>query len=357
MEQPLYKQIMNEIKKQIDIEQIKIGDKLPTELELAKNHQVSRITAKRVLTELENEGLIVRKRGAGSFLIDPLQMKETGPAAKNILLLVPFFEDENFTDYANSIAKGIEGSGYSFFIQQVESFQEVTLAEFQKQYAGVIYYPSSSTHLLPFFYELYLDGFPVMFIDKKLEGIDYPVVMADNVQGSYTATKYLLENGYRDILFVASGLTSNKVRDRYFGYIKAMHEAEISNTHFFEYHESDNEEEKFELLERMAQYIYSRDISAILAENDLLAVMLIQKLKSFELFVPNDVSVLGFDDIIAAQLLSPSVTTVVSPLAQIGRKAAELLLQQISTGEIVEGDYFLPVDLVVRDSTKELVEN
>lgn len=357
MEQPLYKKIMNEIKKQIDANEIKIGDKLPTELELAKNYQVSRITAKRVLTELEGEGLIIRKRGAGSFLIDPSQNKESHSVANNILLLVPFFEDENFTDYANSIAKGMEESGYSFFIQQVESFQEVTLAEFQKQYAGVIYYPSSSTHLLPFFYELYLDGFPVVFIDKKLEGINYPVVMADNVQGSYTATKYLLENGHREILFVASSLTSNKVRDRYFGYIKAMHEAEISGTHFFEYCESDNEEEKFELLEQMAQYIYSNDISAIIAENDLLAVMLIQKLKSFELFVPNDVSVLGFDDIIAAQLLSPSVTTVVSPLAQIGQKAAELLLQQISTGDMITGDYFLPVDLIIRDSTKELMEN
>ncbi len=92
---PLYKQILDDLVEDIINGTYKENDQLPTELELSEKYNVSRITSKRALTELETIGLISRTRGKGSFVKKREADKVAKEPSKNILLIFPFLSEEN----------------------------------------------------------------------------------------------------------------------------------------------------------------------------------------------------------------------------------------------------------------------
>ena len=356
--EPLYIQILNQLKTQINNHQIKVGDKLPTEQELSKEYNVSRITAKRVLTELENEGFIIRKRGLGSFLIqtsdDIENTKNNSAKQKNLLFLVPFFDEDGFGDYASGIAQVAESAGFIFLVQQIESIREVSANELQKKYEGIIFCPPNHTNLIELFYELYLDNFPVVFLEKILDGIPYSTVTANNFKGSYEATRHLIQQKHQNILFISNEFYSSTSRDRHLGYIKAMHDHSLERQQLFQWQEPLSDSSDSPLLDELVHYIFTHDITAIIAENDWLAILLMQQLRSFELHIPDDLSIIGFDNIPAAHLLSPALTTVALPLIDMGTTAAHLLLEKIENPKSPSQHRTLPTNLIVRESVEHM---
>ena len=101
MTELLYKKIYHFIKEQIESGRLRIGDRLPTEKELSEQFSVSRITSKRALVELEQEGLITRTRGKGSFVAD--KKPSISEKNKDLLLILPFASDYELGDYAKGI--------------------------------------------------------------------------------------------------------------------------------------------------------------------------------------------------------------------------------------------------------------
>src|SRR3712207_9240410 len=101
MTELLYKKIYHFIKQQIDSGQLQAGDRLPTEKALSEQFSVSRITSKRALVELEQEGLITRSRGKGSFVTEGPAI--SAKASRDILLILPFASDYELGAYAKGI--------------------------------------------------------------------------------------------------------------------------------------------------------------------------------------------------------------------------------------------------------------
>ena len=101
--QPLYQKIYQDLKLKIMNQTYQEGDQLPTELELADMYQVSRITSKRALVELENDGFIYRLRGKGSFVSTQEEKPVFSGNQTDVLFMLPFAEDPGFGNYAQGI--------------------------------------------------------------------------------------------------------------------------------------------------------------------------------------------------------------------------------------------------------------
>ena len=219
----------------------------------------------------------------------------------------------------------------------------------QNQYDGLIFYPLTNTHFMDIIYELFLDDFPVVFLDKYVDGLAYPSVTADNLEGSCKATDYLIQNGHKNILFLYHHLSANTVQDRYLGYIKSLHYHQIKKKFLFKRIEEDADN-----LKELVQLLKEKHITAIIAENDILAIQTIQKLRSLQIEVPKDLSIIGFDNISASQLLSPSLTTIAQPFSKMGELAAELIIKQIEKQKTIHEQLSLPVEFIIRESTQKI---
>lgn len=372
-ELPLYQQIVQALRKQIASGELKSGDQVPTEAELSQQFGVSRITSKRALSELENEGLIYRIRGKGSFVSERelrAASDSTGPGAgagsggigNEVLLMLPFSHNPGLGDYGQGIQERLDASGHTLHIQASSPASQRRLLEHALlgTHQGLIFYPVSNADL-DLLYQYALRRYPVVLLDKQLEGLPFPAVVSDNLGGAYEATAHLIARGHRRIAFLSTNEPASfyTERERYWGYLKAMHEHAVPSLEaieLFRLHEADPvaEGEEALLFVRAIRLLQEQGITAIVATNDLTAIECIRAAQSIGLSVPDDLSVIGFDDIQLAEYIAPGLTTMAQDFDRIGYLAAEMLLRQIRNPHLIQPAAVVPVKLVERGSVRTL---
>jgi LacI family transcriptional regulator len=189
----------------------------------------------------------------------------------------------------------------------------------------------------------------VRFEARPQEVGDYPLdsLYVDNVAAARTATTYLIERGHSRIGMIAGALGPRAMR--VLGYRQALgahkipvDDALIRETGFTEQGGYDGMKELLRL---------STVPSAVFAANDLMALGALVAIREAGLHVPGDIAIVGFDDIPVARLVNPPLTTVAQFAEQIGRRAAEMVLERL-TGEMAEGGRCeeMPHQLIVRES-------
>ncbi|QZT26753.1 GntR family transcriptional regulator [Streptococcus dysgalactiae] len=345
MTELLYKKIYHFIKEQIESGRLQIGDRLPTEKELSEQFSVSRITSKRALVELEQEGLITRSRGKGSFVAEN---QVTSPGAnKDLLLILPFASDYELGDYAKGIMTSIAETGYRLMVQLASTVRLDTLSD----YAGIIYYPEDVNHSIDFLFYCDRHHIPLVLLDKPLDLFQFPAVVADNKGGAYQLTQHLIDQGCDQIWFVATesfGEVSS-VRDRYLGYLAAMAETSLPSSYF----PKEKAETSDAYLNRLVTVLSEMTDSktGLVVENDWLAIQLIQKSIQAGLSIPDQVAIVGFDNSQASRLLHPKLSTAAQDFYQMGQEAARLLLQKIESPQKAVTSCQLPVQLFIRESS------
>lgn len=345
MTELLYKKIYHFIKEQIESGRLRIGDRLPTEKELSEQFSVSRITSKRALVELEQEGLITRSRGKGSFVAEK---QVTSPEAnKDLLLILPFASDYELGDYAKGIMTSIAETGYRLMVQLASTVRLDTLSD----YAGIIYYPEDVNHSIDFLFYCDHHHIPLVLLDKSLDLFQFPAVVADNKGGAYQLTQHLMDQGCDQIWFVATesfGEVSS-VRDRYLGYLAAMAETSLPSSYF----PKEKAETSDAYLNRLVTVLSEMTVpkTGLVVENDWLAIQLIQNIIQAGLSIPDQVAIVGFDNSQASRLLHPKLSTAAQDFYQMGQEAARLLLQKIESPQKAVNSCQLPVQLFIRESS------
>ena len=349
---PLYKKIIDDLVKDIKNGVYKENDQLPTELELSEKYQVSRITSKRALTELEALGMISRTRGKGSFVKKQELSKPVKQYPKNILLIYPFLSGENtgLGEYTQGILEEIQTKDFQLLVQTEQFLNDTPIEELIANYAGVIYYPQLHLVNLDVLYQLHLNDIPIVILDKFFHGLPFSTVSADNLAGGELATAHLIEEGHEKIAFgsLFGEIDISSVRDRYLGYLNALHSGELTNSYHFMQKEHQTKEA---YLEETIQKISDEGISAIILENDVLAIQLINHLNQNKIEIPQKIAVVGFDNIQASTLIQPSLTTIEQDFVEIGRKACQLVLQQLENGETLSEHQTSAVKLIIRNSS------
>lgn len=344
MSLPLYQQISDDLKQKIVTKIFKSGDQLPTEKELSEAYSVSRITAKRALTELEQLGLVSRTRGKGTF-VQELNKNHT-KLLKRVLFIIPF-EGMSFGDFTQGLVPALKVENTTVFITYASYLKENTADDIKENFDGLIYYPMYTEDYLDILLELSLQNFPVVLLDKQIYDLGFPCVSSDNFNGGEQAAQALLNLGHKRIAFVASNDTHHPqtTRNRYLGYVKVLKEQGIK------FHTTLDDSLYTE--SSVLELIHNEKVTGLICENDLVALQTMKTLQDSHFSVPNDISIIGFDDIQAASLSNPPLTTIAQDFIGMGRIAGELLLDCIKSGQNPK-DVKVPINLIKRKTTEEL---
>ncbi len=189
---------------------------------------------------------------------------------------------------------------------------------------------------------------PVIMIGGDQSGLARAVIKVDNFGGAKAAIRYLLESGHRDIVHLSGPLAYRDTRARLSGIDAAITKAGLakSTVHVVhgEFLEQFGYDETLNLLDS------GRQISAIFAGDDDIAAGVILALKERGLRIPQDISVMGFDDNFHARHLTPGLTTIRQPTQRIGQLAVESLVSVLNGNILPEKTITIPTELVVRDS-------
>ena len=173
-------------------------------------------------------------------------------------------------------------------------------------------------------------------------------VISDGYYGMYTMVDYLLQMGHRDIVFVGSVNATSSITDRYYGYCRAMREAGVTVTEDHILPDRDAEGKVTVSLERL-----SKLPTAFACNCDVTAYVLLNALKENGIRVPEDVSVVGFDDYILADLAVPSLTTYAIDVDHMAKVSAQQLIRRIQKPEAEVRRIVVSGKLVIRESVQK----
>lgn len=344
MKQPLYKVIYVELEKAIQSGEYPPGSQLPTEKELSENYQVSRITSKRALTELEQAGYIFRVRGKGSF-VNETPVKPSRKADR-ILFLLPFMNDLSLGDFTEGLYPVLQENQSEILMATLEYLNLKNAEEIIEEFDGLIYYTEDPENHLDLLAELAFKDFPIILLDKKIYDLAFPAVISDNIGGGWTATNFLVQQGHERIAYLfGEEMHPQSARQRYLGYIQAVKEAQLT------FHTS--LDDKRATNASLTDYVEEHQVTALVCENDLTAITAMNGLREAGFSIPDDISIIGFDDIQAASLVDPPLTTIAQNFKLLGETAVSRLIEWIGSKK-TPADAKIPVQLIERQSTKEL---
>lgn len=208
--------------------------------------------------------------------------------------------------------------------------------------------------VVPLVITSYLDAlreqnFPYVLIDQTDTTENSNVVDASNWQGAYDATRYLIELGHTRIAFITGATAVRSAVDRFQGYKAALADSEIPFTEAFIVEGDYQQRTSYENVKELLKRAYPLP-TAIFASNDLSAFGAMDAVRDFGFRIPEDISIIGFDDILQASLVYPKLTSVRQPLEEMGRVAVRLLLEQIADPSKSPQRVTLPTELIIRDS-------
>ncbi len=195
--------------------------------------------------------------------------------------------------------------------------------------------------------------FPTVICSSLIDEIDetgIAGVTIDNYAATYTATKYLLSMGHRKLAYIGSHSSSAYSRQRMAGFRAAMEEfaLPVRADWTFQLFSTD-----YFLAEEAIKGLFQNEElpEAVLCCADVFGMAVINVATQLGLRIPQDLSVIGFDDIDIASMITPALTTVAQPVDKLASQACELLLEEINSSTARNRRVILPTDLVIRNST------
>jgi len=343
--------------------------KRPTIRDVAQEAHVSIATVSRALGNAAypmNEALRERVRSAALELgyhpnVAAQLLRRDG--SRDVGLIIPNISNPFYLQALCGINAVVSERDYMFVLCNTERDaareQEYLCQLYQRRSLGAII---SSVDTSPETINQYVEkGMKIVLLDQQIRGAKCPVISFDSRGSGALAVNYLLKLGHRQIAFATTPLSRWTRQEIYIGYQQALASAGIAPDEdclFVADPPNDSYGNDIELTAGVmvaTQFIKSRcDATAILCINDMVAFGAIQTLLLNGIRVPEDVSVIGFDDIPFASVYSPALTTVRYPSEQTGRLAAMMLMDSISNNKGLDTlEMQLTPQLIVRQSTQE----
>ncbi|GAW29434.1 LacI family DNA-binding transcriptional regulator [Carboxydocella sp. ULO1] len=196
---------------------------------------------------------------------------------------------------------------------------------------------------------------PMVVTSNCTEREDVPCVVIDDVRAAYDATSYLISLGHKRIGMISGPLDDSAGRDRFLGYQQAMLEHKLNIDFNLLKQGNFKVESGKKAMEEILRTVAREELpTAIFAANDEMAIGAIGVLLDNGLRVPEDISVMGFDDIFIAPVFRPALTTVKQPIYDIGAVAARKLVKLIEGEKLSETKTVLPYHIIERNSCRRI---
>jgi len=340
---PKYIHIKNRIKDYIRNGSI-VG-KLPGERVLAKELNASYMTVRKAITELEEEGILHKFTTKGTFVSN---RKMSPKITRNI----GFFLDEDIKEGISSpyyslifkaLDKTVKKKGYSMLL--FSDFNDLNPLKNQKKIDGVIIccFPRIEDKIQEI--NKYL---PIVLLDNIAADKSIPSVTIDNYNSCSKSIEYLWSLGHRRIGFISGLLDSDVCRDRLLGYTSALTRLGIKEDKSLIFKGNYS----YESGEKAGEYFASMQESptAIMCANDSMAIGSMKTIRERGISIPDEISIVGFDNIEVASRVFPALTTNAAPIEDMVNKAVEMLLSSIDGKDIDYKHIILPARLVKRNS-------
>lgn len=308
--------------------------------------RVSKTTRTNVLAAIKEMGYIPNKLGVG------LRTSKS----YNILVIIPNVADSFNSEIIKAIESVAYEHGYSVLLGDTQGSHsrelEYGAMADSSQADGIIFF----SHRLPFDIgkdKSLLADLPPMVNSCELAHIEgIPTVTIDNVKAAEDATQHLIDCGHRNIAAITGNMDNPSSQDRLQGFRQALEKASLPchehNIVYADYTAEDGEAAVKQLL------VHKDRPTAIFCFSDEIALGCIFSLREKGYAVPEDISVIGFDDIPFAKYLASPLTTISQPTREIGVTCAKFLLDLMSGNEIKNKKLILKHELVVRSSTKKI---
>ncbi|MDN5313486.1 LacI family transcriptional regulator [Thermoanaerobacteraceae bacterium SP2] len=230
---------------------------------------------------------------------------------------------------------------------------------FQKQIKGIII--SSITKNQDYLKQLQQKGLKIVAFDQGIS-LDCCKISFDFYAGGYMAAEHLIKLGHRKIAFLSAPLTRYSRIQIYEGFMQCMKDNGIEQSQDYIILSEDEEESHDQVYEfKNGKYLVNKLLgsgkpipTAIFCINDMTAFGAIQELTKNKIYVPKDISVMGFDNIPTSEMITPSLTTVDQSAYEMGALAAEMLINNLESSSERSIEIVLKPKLVVRNSTKKI---
>lgn len=324
-----------------------------TLIDIAKACNVSKGAVSRALADKYNigeEASYKIKQTAIELGYDFSKLKINKTVNKKVLILCPsrlFFRENFWQTIVKSAADRLSKSSIhtDFFIFDENNITE-SLSNFKKVgYKGFIVIHYNVKELMD---EIAKQCLPTVVIDPVYSNSDTTNVRFSNFDSSHKATKLLLKNHNR-ISFYGIANHASSFDERYDGFMKAIsEEKDIANKNLL-FEDKNNDYSDNEKLKKLIQEFKP---TALVCANDIIALNAYKVIKALGLKIPEDISVIGFDNIQESAKVNPRLTTVNIPLVEIGDEAASYLLNVIQNRHVICSEIVIRCDLVIRESIK-----
>ncbi|GIL14046.1 MAG: LacI family transcriptional regulator [Chloroflexota bacterium] len=324
--------------------------------DVAKRAGVSAMTVSRVInnsgyisqeTRERVEQAIAELGYVPNALARSLRFKRT----KTIALILTDITNPFFTTLARGIEDAASEQGFSVIFCNTDESQDEE-AEYlsvvvQKQVDGVLLVPaSSSSESVTFLRDR---GVPCVLLDRRLPGAAVDTVRGDSEAGAYQLTRHLLDLGHRRIALLNGPSSVSTAEDRLAGYRRALDEAGLSSAASV-YEGSYTVEGGYRTAKKMLAA--APRPTAVFAANNFIAIGALRVLREAGLRVPDNLSLVAFDDLPTTMMIDPFFTVIGQPAYEMGQRATQLLLEHLAGQSPAEPqEIVLPAQLIVRRSS------
>ncbi len=323
--------------------------------DVAREAKVSVATVSRVLNKHENISLktkITVKKAIDKLNYEPNMLGRNLRRSKSgmILALMPSISNPFYAQIVEGIEDIATRNNYTVLICGTDSNVDKENLYFnllkQKLIDGVI---MMNTLQEPEVINALAKKYPIIQCSEYSEEVDIPFISIDNKKASYDAIKFLVKLGHKDIALINSDEGFLYARRRKEGYMEALKESGIAIREEFVEQVGLGFDNGRRMVKRLLKL--KKPPTAIFAVSDILAIGAIKEIHESKLRVPEDIAVIGFDNVDFASISTPSLTTIAQPMYQIGCEATKMLLRRINDIDAPIDNIILDYNLIIREST------
>jgi len=233
-------------------------------------------------------------------------------------------------------------------IDDLEDFQQIS----QRNFDGIIVM-SQSPNDDEFIAHVLKEDIALVVLNREIIGQKVTTVLSDDLQGAYNITKYILEQGHRDIAIIEGKPEFRTTYKRKQGFLNAHIEAGIAFNEGYAVQGKYDLESGYSAMQLILDF--EERPSAVFCSNDEMALGAMKAIKQREIAMPDEISIAGFDDMGFTAYLTPSLTTVLRPVEEMSKEGTQILLNKIEQQNAEEvGIINLDTELIVRDSIKKI---
>lgn len=348
---PKYIKIAEYFRKLMKSGEIKYGEKILSESEIMEKFKVSRHTVRQALMELSNGEYIQKEQGKGTFCV----FREKNNSIKSIAVLTTYISNYIFPTIISGIEEVLSSYGYNLTLFNTNNEKQKERECLQKiidsEVLGLIVEPTKSAlenTNLDLYRKLEKRNIPYIMINAQYDALNPAYIIMDDIKGGNIITNYLLQLGHREIAGIFKSDDLQGV-NRKLGYIKSLEEYRIglNKDYLGEYETSEANFFPYEFTSNLLRK--SNKPSSIVCYNDQTAIQVLQAIRDMGYSVPEDISIVGYDDSDLATATEVKLTTIRHPKYEMGKRAARFIMNMIEKKE-EKLEYIYKPELIVRNS-------